>query len=181
MTQLIHESVPYDIDEIKLHARESIKQGAVTEDYPLNIEQACQLLNSALATEIMCVLRYRHHQIIAKGIDKPQVAAEFKEHAEEEERHMLMLAERINQLGGNPDFNPATIAERTVTDFGTATTLVEMIKEDLIAERIAISVYRKLIKWFGNEDPTTRRMLEQILQDEEEHADDLSDLLPISR
>jgi bacterioferritin len=170
-------SVPFDIEEIKRQASESLHSGAITKEYPLDLQQACELLNSALATEIMCVLRYRHHQIIAKSIDFPQVAAEFKEHAEDEERHMLMIAERINQLGGNPDFNPATINARTATEYGTGSTLPEMIKEDLIAERIAISVYRNLIEWFGTGDPTTRRMLEDILKDEEDHADELADLL----
>lgn len=165
------------LDEIKNLAKKSIDDGAVTLDYPLDIEEACQLLNSTLATEIMCVLRYRHHQIIAKGIDKPQVAAEFLEHALDEERHMMMIAERINQLGGNPDFNPGTVAQRTATEYGSNGDILKLIKEDLIAERIAIMVYRKLIEWFGSKDPTTRRMLEDILKDEEEHADDLSDLL----
>lgn len=166
-----------NLNEIKNLAKQSISDGSVTEDYQLDIVQACDLLNSALATEIMCVLRYRHHQIIAKGIDKPQVAAEFAEHAVDEERHMMMIAERISQLGGNPDFNPATVATRTATEYGTGEDIRELIKEDLIAERIAIMVYRKLIDWFGAKDSTTRRMLEEILQDEEEHADDLSDLL----
>ncbi len=169
--------MPYNLDEIRLLARQSLDQGAVTEDYPLDLEQAYKLLNAALATEIMCVMRYRHHQIIAKGIDKPQVAAEFEEHALDEERHMLMIAERINQLGGNPDFNPGTIVQRTATEYGTGRDLLKLIEEDLIAERIAIMVYREMIEWFGSGDPTTRRMLEEILQDEEDHADDLSDLL----
>ena len=151
--------------------------GAVTQDYPLDLNQAYQLLNGALATEIMCVLRYRHHQIIAKGIDRPQVAAEFKEHAEDEERHMMMLAERINQLGGNPDLNPNTVMKRTATEYGTGTDLMKLIEEDLIAERIAIMYYRELIEWFGSGDPTTRRMIEEILKDEEDHADDLADLM----
>lgn len=171
------QGLPKNIDEIREQAKRSIDAGAVTEDYPLDITQACKLLNSALATEIMCVLRYRHHQIIARGIDKPQVAAEFKEHAEDEQRHMLMIAERINQLGGNPDFNPATINQRTATEYGTGTDLAKLIEEDLVAERIAIMVYRELIEWFGTGDPTTRRMLEEILKDEEDHADDLSELL----
>jgi bacterioferritin len=175
--QNISNEKPYNVEEIKKEARQSLEEGAVTKDYSLDIEQACLLLNEALATEILCVLRYRHHQIIAKSIDFPQVAAEFKEHAEEEERHMLMIAERINQLGGNPDFNPATILERAATDYGKGTTLVEMITEDLIAERVVISVYRKLIEWFGDADSTTRRMLEEILEDEEDHADELADLL----
>lgn len=166
-----------DIEEVKRQAEKSIDDGAVTVDYPLNIKEACHLLNEALATEIMCVLRYRHHQIIAKGMDNPQVADEFKEHAEQEQNHMMRIAERIDQLGGNPDFNPATIEKRTATDYGSGTTLKEMIKEDLIAERIAIMVYRKMIDWFGPHDPTTRRMLEEILEEEEDHANDLADLL----
>lgn len=168
---------PFNLAEIKQQAKSSIDMGAVTADYPLDTQQACKLLNDALATEIMCVLRYRHHQIISKGIDNIPVAAEFEEHALEEEHHMLLIAERITQLGGNPDFNPATIAQRTATDYGSGSNLLELIKEDLIAERIAISVYRHLIEWFGPGDPTTRRMLEEILKDEEDHANDLSDLL----
>lgn len=169
-------SGPIDLEKIKNLAKQSLDSGALTQDYPLDLEEVYKLLNSALATEIMCVLRYRHHQIIAKGIDKPQVAAEFAEHAVDEERHMMMIAERINQLGGNPDFNPATILERTATEYGTGVDLLKLIEEDLIAERIAIMVYRDMINWFGASDPSTRRMLEEILKDEEEHADDLSDL-----
>ncbi|HRD69232.1 MAG TPA: ferritin-like domain-containing protein [Legionella sp.] len=172
-------SVPFNLAEIKKLARQSLDQGAVTQDYPLNLEQAHKILNDALATEIMCVLRYRHHQVIAKGIDRPQVAAEFEEHAIDEERHMMMIAERINQLGGNPDFNPATVMNRTATEYGTGHDLLKLVEEDLIAERIAIMVYRELIEWFGSSDPTTRRMLEEILKDEEDHADDLSDLIKI--
>lgn len=181
MTNYKHKEEIYNLAEIKEQAKRSICSGSVTQDYPLDIKKACQLLNSALATEIMCVLRYRHHQIIAKGIDRPQVAAEFQEHADDEERHMMMIAERINQLGGDPDFNPGTVPQRTATEYGAGRDLLKLIEEDLIAERIAIMVYRKLIDWFGANDPTTRRMLEEILQDEEEHADDLSDLLKTSR
>ncbi len=170
----------YNLTEIKKQAKIAISSGSVTQDYLLDIDEACQLLNSALATEIMCVLRYRHHQIIAKGIDRPQVAAEFQEHAVNEERHMMMLAERINQLGGDPDFNPETVSQRTATEYGTGRDLLKLIEENLVAERIAIMVYRKLIEWFGASDPTTRRMLEEILHDEEQHADDLSDLLNCS-
>lgn len=169
--------VKFNLDEIRRQAKQSIEDGAITQDYSLDLDQAYKHLNAALATEIMCVMRYRHHQIIAKGIDRPQVAAEFEEHATDEERHMMMIAERINQLGGNPDFNPATIVQRTATEYGAGNDLQKLIKEDLIAERIAIMVYRELIEWFGAEDPTTRRMLEEILKDEEDHADDLSDLL----
>ncbi|MHB1949206.1 MAG: ferritin-like domain-containing protein [Gammaproteobacteria bacterium] len=167
----------FDINSIRNAAKKHIEDGAVTQDYSLDVAQACDLLNSALATEIMCVLRYRHHQIIAKGIDRPQVADEFAEHAQDEERHMMMIAERINQLGGNPDFNPGTVCERTATEYGKGSDLIKLIEEDLIAERIAIMVYRNLIEWFGTKDPTTRRLLEEILQDEEDHADDLADLM----
>lgn len=177
MDDLKRKELPDNLAEIKKRARQSLDQGALTQDYPLDLEKVYKTLNNALATEIMCVLRYRHHQVIAKGIDKPQVAAEFLEHAEDEERHMMMIAERINQLGGNPDFNPATIAPRTATEYGTGTDLLKLVEEDLIAERIAIMVYREMIEWFGGSDPTTRRMLEEILKDEEDHADDLADLL----
>lgn len=180
MINKIQESI-FNLDEIKTYAKQSIDQGAVTQDYPLDLNTACKLLNDALATEIMCVLRYRHHQIIAKGIDKPQIAAEFLEHALDEERHMMLIAERINQLGGNPDFNPATICQRTATEYGEGRDLIKLIQEDLVAERIAIMVYRKMIEWFGTSDPTTRRMLEDILKDEEDHADDLSDLMNIQQ
>lgn len=168
--------LPVNIDNIRAAARKSIEEGAVTKDYPLDLKEAHQLLNSALATEILCVLRYRHHQIIAIGINKPQIAAEFKEHAIDEERHMMMIAERINQLGGNPDFNPGTILARTATEYGSGTDLLKLIEEDLIAERIVIMVYRNLIDWF-QKDTTTRRMLEAILEEEEDHANDLADLI----
>ncbi len=174
---MTHPKPIYNLEEIQRLAKNSISKGSITQDYSLDLKEACEHLNAALATEIMCVLRYRHHQIIARGIDRPQVAAEFDEHALDEERHMMMLAERINQLGGNPDFNPSTVASRTATEYGTGKELLKLIEEDLIAERVAIMVYRKMIDWFGAHDPTTRRMLEEILQDEEEHADDLSDLL----
>jgi len=167
----------YDVEKIRSQAESSLQEGAVTENYALDIQQACQFLNEALATEIVCVLRYRHHQIIAKGINYIDIADEFREHAENEERHMLMLAERINQLGGNPDFNPATVLQRAVSDYGSGKDLVSLIREDLVAERIVIDVYRKMIEWFGLADPTTRRILEKILADEEEHANELADLL----
>jgi bacterioferritin len=125
-------------------------------------------------------LRYRHHEVIAKGINYPQVAAEFAEHAASEHEHMMVLAERIDQLGGDPDFNPATIAQRSSTEYGSSgpnVELVELIKEDLVAERVVIEIYRKLVNYFGNADPTTRRLIEQILADEEDHASDLADLI----
>lgn len=168
----------YNINEIRNQARHSITEGAVTENYPLDVHEACRLLNEALASEILCVLRYRHHQIIAKGINFLEVAAEFKEHADNEQMHMMMIAERINQLGGNPNFNPEGLAQRATTEYGASSRdLISLIKDDLIAERVVIDVYRRVIEWFGTKDSTTRRMLEQILADEEEHANDLADLL----
>jgi bacterioferritin len=166
-----------NVKEIREQAMKSIDDGPITEDYPLDIKQACKLLNDALATEIVCVLRYKQHQIAAKGIDFPQVAAEFKEHAEVEEQHMMMLAERISQLGGESDMNPATLIERSAAEYTAGGDLMSMIQTNLIAERVVIEVYRKMIPWFGEADPTTRRMLEKILEDEEEHANDLADLM----
>lgn len=166
-----------DVEQAQRDARESIEKGAVTADYPLDLPRTYELLNHALAAEILCVLRYRHHQIIAKGIDSPQVAAQFAEHAEDEHEHMMDIADRIDQLGGDPDFNPDTITRRAATEYGTSDVLMEMIKEDLIAERVVIEVYRDIIRWFGNADPTSRRMFEKILKDEEDHARDLADLL----
>jgi len=167
----------YDLEQVRREARQSIEEGAVTKDYPLDLGRALSLLNEALATEIVCVLRYRHHEVTAKGIDSPQVAAEFAEHAEEEQKHMMALAERIDQLGGDPELDPALVAKRSATEYGKATTLTEMVKDDLVAERVAIEIYRRLVGWFGNGDPTTRRLVEQILADEEEHANELADLL----
>ena len=166
-----------DIKKVKKDAMKSFFSGAVTSEYPLPLGQACELLNGALATEIMCMLRYRQHQVTVKGMAYPEIAAEFAEHAEEEEEHLLMIAKRIHQLGGAPDFNPASVAKNTVSEFGSASTLEEMIQENLVAERVAIDVYRKLIQWFGDGDPTTRQMLETILQKEEEHAADLANYM----
>ena len=167
----------FDLDQVRRDAQQSILKGPVTSDYPLDLAKTHELMNQALAAEILCVLRYRHHQVIAKGIDFPQVAAQFAEHADDEQRHMMMIAERIDQLGGNPDFNPATITARASTEYGTSDVLARMIEEDLVSERIVIEIYRRLIKWFGIDDPTSRRMFEKILADEEDHANDLSDLL----
>lgn len=170
----------YDVSQIRQDAYQSMSQGAVTEDYSLDLNQVLQYLNEALASELMCVLRYRHHQIVAKGINYPQVAAEFAQHAETEHEHAMRIAERIDQLGGDPDFNPATILPRASTEYGSSGAqieLVELIKEDLVAERIVIEIYRKLVSYFGNADPTSRRMFEDLLADEEDHANDLSDLI----
>jgi bacterioferritin len=167
----------FDLDQIRRDAKQSVLDGAVTADYPLDLARTYELMNQALAAEILCVLRYRHHQIIAKGIDYPQVADEFAEHADDEQKHMMLIAERIDQLGGNPDFNPTTVTMRSSTEYGESDVLSGMIEEDLVAERVVIEIYRKVIQWFGHDDPTSRRMFEQILADEEDHANDLSDLL----
>jgi bacterioferritin len=167
----------FDVDRIRREAKESMLKGAVTADYPLDLKRTYELLNQALGSEILCVLRYRHHQIIASGIDFPQVAAQFEEHAEDEQRHMMAIAERIDQLGGDPDFRPGTVPARASTEFGQSDILSEMIKEDLVAERVVIEVYRKIIQWFGQSDSTSRRLFEKILADEEDHANDLSDLI----
>ena len=168
----------YNVQDIRNQARHSITEGAVTENYPLDVHEACRVLNEALASEILCVLRYRHHQVIAKGINFIEVAAEFREHAENEELHMMMIAERIDQLGGNPNFNPEGLTERSATEYGESSRdLISLIQDDLIAERVVIDVYRRVIEWFGTKDPTSRRLLESILADEEEHANDLADLL----
>jgi bacterioferritin len=170
----------YDVNQVRADAKKSIDEGPVTEDYKLDLNQTYKLMNEALASEILCVMRYRHHQVIAKGIDFPQVSAEFAEHAESEFEHMMMIAERIDQLGGDPDFDPATVASRSATEYGSKgpkVPLDQLIKEDLVAERVVIEIYRKLITYFNVADPTTRRMFEKILEDEEEHANDLADLL----
>jgi bacterioferritin len=167
----------FDVAQVRRDAKQSMLKGAVTVDYPLDLARTYDLMNQALAAEILCVLRYRHHQIVAKGIDCPQVAAEFAEHADDEQAHMMLIAERIDQLGGDPDFNPATVTGRASTEYGTSDVLTTMIEEDLVAERVVVEIYRKVIQWFGNEDPTSRRMFEKILADEEDHANDLSDLL----
>jgi bacterioferritin len=167
----------FDVERVRRDAEDSILNGAVTADYPLDLTRTYELLNQALAGEILCVLRYRHHQVIAKGINFPQVAAQFEEHANDEHEHMMAIAERIDQLGGDPDFRPSTVTTRSSTEFGDSNVLSEMIKEDLVAERVVIEIYRKIIRWFGNDDPTSRRLFEKILADEEDHAKDLSDLI----
>ena len=135
------------------------------------------MLNEALATEIVCVLRYKFHYIMASGIHKEGVASEFLQHSNEEQQHADQIAERIKQLGGKPEMNPAVIANRSHSEYVEGDSLVDMIKENLVAERIAIQTYREMIKYFGDKDPTTRVMMEGILAMEEEHADDMADLL----
>ena len=166
-----------DIKTIRERARREIQEGAVTQDYSLNKEQAVKILNEALATEIVCVLRYRFHYFMASGIHKEGAAAEFLEHSNEEQRHADMIAERIKQLGGKPEMNPAVVANASHSEYVEGTSLEDMLREDLVAERIAIQTYREMVKFFGEQDPTSRRMMEEILAVEEEHADDIADLL----
>ena len=166
-----------DIKTLRERARQHIENGAVTEGYKADRETVVKLLNEALATEIVCVLRYKRHYFMATGIHAEGVAAEFLEHANDEQGHADQLAQRIVQLQGEPNFNPEGLLMRSHAEYVEGTTLTDMIKEDLVAERIAIDSYREMIQYFGNEDPTSRRLLEGILAVEEEHADDLVSLL----
>jgi len=166
-----------DIQTLRKRAREHIDEGAVTPGYDADRKTVLNLLNNALATEIVCVLRYRRHYFMAKGLDSRQVAEEFLEHANEEQAHADQIAGRIVQLGGEPDLSPDTLSARSHAEYVEGRTLVDMIREDLIAERIAIDSYREIINFLADRDSTTRRMMEEILAVEEEHADELADLL----
>src|SRR4051812_14400248 len=170
-------SFPSDIQALRQRARQHIENGAVTEGYKVDRETALKVLNEALATETVCVLRYKRHYFSATGISSEGVKAEFLEHAQEEQEHADRIAERITQLGGEPDLNPSILTERSHSQYVEGKNLVDMIKEDLIAERIAIESYTEMIRFFGDGDPTSRRMLEEILAKEEEHANDMLDLL----
>jgi bacterioferritin len=166
-----------DVKTLRERARQHIERGAITDGYSADRETVIKVLNDALATEIVCVLRYKRHYFMAKGIHAEGVAAEFLQHANEEQGHADQIAARIVQLGGEPDFNPAGLITRSHAEYVEGDTLIDMIKEDLVAERIAIDSYREIIQYLGNDDPTTRRMMEDILAVEEEHADDLVSLL----
>jgi bacterioferritin len=166
-----------DIKEIRRRARQHIEKGAVTEGYKVDRTTALKILNEALATEIVCVLRYKRHYFAATGLNSEGVKAEFLEHAGEEQVHADQIAERITQLGGEPNLNPEGMLSRSHSEYIEGETLVEMIKEDLVAERIAIESYSEMIRFFGDGDPTSRRLMEEILAKEEEHANDLADLL----
>ncbi len=166
-----------DIQAIRERARQHIEQGAVTAGYRADRDTVIRLLNESLATEIVCVLRYKRHFFMASGINAQSVAAEFLQHANEEQLHADQIAQRIVQLGGEPNFSPEGILTRSHSEYVEGTSLIDMIKEDLVAERIAIDSYREMIAYLGNDDSTTRRMMETILAMEEEHADDLVSLL----
>jgi bacterioferritin len=166
-----------DVTKLRAQARESIEKGAVTPTYEGDVKQTIDILQSVLATEIVCVLRYTMNAIAATGISSEGVKAEFDEHAREEQEHARAVAERINQLGGRPNFNPEGLASRSASQYVDSANLVDMIKENLVAERIACDHYRELIRFFADKDITTRVMMEGILAKEEEHANDMHDLL----
>jgi len=166
-----------DVTELRRRAREHIENGALTPSYLANKEVVLNLLNDALATELVCVLRYRRHYFMARGIHSQAVAEEFLAHSNEEQGHADQIAERIVQLGGEPNFSPDGLTSRSHAEYIEGTTLSDMIRENLVAERIAIDSYRDFIQYLGEKDPTTRRLMESILAVEEEHADDLADLL----
>jgi bacterioferritin len=166
-----------DIETLRKRARQHIDRGAVTDGYRADLHVVVKLLNEALATEIVCTLRYRRHYYMARGIHAEAVAPEFLEHANQEQEHADRIAERIVQLGGEPNFSPDGLATRSHAEYVEGSSLVDMIKEDLVAERIAIESYLEMIAYFEGRDPTTRRLLEDILATEEEHADDLNSLL----
>ena len=166
-----------DVQELRRRARQHIETGAVTEGYRANRDTVIKLLNEALATEIVCVLRYKRHYFMAQGIHADPIASEFLTHANEEQGHADQIAARIVQLGGSPNFSPEGLLSRSHSEYVEGQTLLDMIKEDLIAERVAIDSYTEMIRYIGDDDITTRRMLEAILQVEEEHADDLVSFL----
>ena len=166
-----------DIDAIRKRARQHIEDGAVTDSYKGNRPTVIKILNDALATEIVCVLRYKRHYYMASGIHSEAVRGEFLEHAQEEQEHADQIAERITQLDGEPNLNPEGLVDRSHSEYVEGTTLVDMIREDLVAERIAIESYGEIIRYLGTNDPTSRRVMEKILAKEEEHADDMKTLL----
>jgi len=166
-----------DIEAIRKRARAHIERGAVTEGYRADRDTVVRILNEALATEIVCVLRYKRHYYMASGINAKSIAAEFLEHATEEQGHADLIAKRIVQLGGEPDLSPETLQSRSHSQYVEGEDIVSMLEEDLVAERIAIDTYREIVQYLGNDDSTTRRLMEGILANEEEHAEDLSTLL----
>jgi len=166
-----------DFEEIRRRAREHMEDGPITEAYQADRQKVIDVLNEVLATEIVCTLRYKAHYYLAQGIHSQGVADEFLQHAQEEQLHADMVAKRITELNGKPNFNPDGLHTRSHAEYSEGAKLEDMIRDDLVAERIAIGTYSEIIRWLGNDDPTTRRMIEEILAKEEEHADDLAKLL----
>ncbi len=166
-----------DVKTLRERARQHLEDGAIGSNYVGDVKKTIEILQAVLATEIVCVLRYSMHSVAASGISSESVKAEFAQHAKEEHEHMMAVAERINQLGGTPNFNPEGLLSRSASQYVEGDNLVDMIKENLVAERIAVDHYRELIRYFGEDDPGTKKMLADILRVEEEHADDMHDLL----
>jgi bacterioferritin len=166
-----------DVKKIRDRAKTQIEKGAVTQGYQGDAEQVCKVLNEALATELVCVLRYKAHYFAAQGINSEGVKAEFLQHANDEQNHADLLSERITQLNGTPNLNPEGLATRSHSEYATSDDLATMIKADLIAERIAIDTYGEIVRWLSDKDPTSRRLMETLLEKEEEHANDMHDLL----
>ena len=166
-----------DIEEIRRRARQKMEEGAITASYKADKTKVVEVLNEVLATEVVCTLRYKTRYYMAQGIHSESVAAEFLQHATEEQQHADMVADRIAELGGNPNFNPDGLATRSHAEYKECDRLEDMIREDLVAERIAVATYSEIVRWLANDDPTTRRLIEEILAKEEEHADDLAKLL----
>jgi bacterioferritin len=166
-----------DVQALRKRAREHMEEGAITPGYTADRETVVKLLNDALATELVCVLRYKRHYYMAMGLESEAVSAEFLEHAVEEQRHADLISERIVQLGGAPDLDPSGFASRSHSEYVEGDSLTDMIKEDLVAERVAIDSYREMIQYVGDKDPTTRRIMEEVLAKEEEHAEDMLSLL----
>jgi bacterioferritin len=166
-----------DVATLRADARRNLEQGALTTAYRADIERVMRVLQQALATEVICTLRYRQHHYAARGMSAEPIAAEFLEHSHQELEHAGMIAARISQLGGSPDFDPQTLTERSHSEYVEADSLREMVMENLVAERIAVASYTGIVEWLGTDDPTTRRMFEEILAVEEEHAEDLVSLL----
>ncbi len=166
-----------DVAAIRRRARQNIDKGPVTGGYKADLPRVIELLNASLATEIVCVLRYKRHYFTADGLDAQPVAQEFLQHANEEQQHADWIAQRIVQLGGSPNFDPEGLAARAHSQYDEKRSLLDMIREDLVAERIAIETYADIVRWLGTDDPTTRTLMENILKMEEEHADDLRSLL----
>jgi bacterioferritin len=166
-----------DVAQLRARARANIEDGPVTDAYGADLPRVIDVLQQVLATEIVCVLRYRQHHYAAQGMSAEPIAAEFLAHSVEEQGHADLLSARISQLGAAPDLDPSTLTSRSHAEYRTAGSLEEMVRENLVAERIAIASYTAIINWLGSGDPTTRRVLEEILAIEEEHADDLSSML----
>jgi len=166
-----------DVKRIRERARAHMESGAVTDSYKADRKRVIDVLNEVLATEIVCVLRYKRHYFMARGVNSESVKQEFAQHAAEEQQHADWVAERIVQLGGSPDFNPEGLTRHSHSEYSKGDVLLSIVREDLVAERVAIESYSEIVRWLGNDDPTTRRVIEDILKAEEEHADDMANLL----